>query len=34
MKTNVLLYIAEFFLEWEMFHTEAVKKVKRNIFLQ
>jgi len=34
MKTYVRLwyYLAEFFLEWEMFHTEVVEKIKTYVF--
>jgi hypothetical protein len=28
MKINIYLYIARFFLEWEMFRTKVVKKIK------
>jgi hypothetical protein len=28
MKIYVLLYLAEFFLEWEIFHTKFVEEVK------
>jgi hypothetical protein len=28
MKTYVHLYVAEFFLEWEMFQTEVVEEMK------
>ena len=28
---NLLQYLAEFFLEWEMFHTKVVKNVKTHI---
>ena len=33
MKTDVHLwyYLAEFFLEWEMFHTEVVQKIEKHI---
>jgi hypothetical protein len=26
-------YLAQFFLEWEMFQTNAVEKIKKNTFL-
>jgi hypothetical protein len=31
MKTYVHLYVAEFFLEWEMFQTNVVEKIKAHI---
>jgi hypothetical protein len=32
MKTNMhLWYLAQFFLEWEMFQTEVVEKIKTHI---
>jgi len=34
MQTYVLWYLAEFFVEWEMFQTEVVQKVKRNVFIE
>jgi hypothetical protein len=34
MKTNIYFwsYLAHFFLEWEMFHTNVVHKIKTHIF--
>jgi hypothetical protein len=36
MKTFVYLwqYLTEFFLEWEMFQTKFVDKIKTHIFIQ
>jgi len=36
MQTDVHLwqYIAEFFLEWEMFHTEVLEKMKAQFCVQ
>jgi hypothetical protein len=33
MKTNIILwsYLAQFFLEWEMFQTQVVEKIKTHI---
>jgi hypothetical protein len=33
MKTNInfLSYLAQFFLEWEIFQTQAVEKIKKHI---
>ena len=34
MKTNVQFwYFAELFLEWEMFHTKIVEKIKTHVFM-
>ena len=33
MKAYVHLYLAEFFLEWEMFQTKVVQKIKTHICL-
>jgi hypothetical protein len=30
-KSNEYLYLSEFFLEWEVFQTEAVVKIKKHI---
>jgi hypothetical protein len=32
MKTCVYLYLAEFFLECEVFHTNFVEKIKTHVF--
>ena len=36
MKTfpHLWQYLAKFFLEWEMFHTEVVEKIKTHIYDQ
>jgi hypothetical protein len=34
MKTYVRLYLAELFVEWEMFPTEFVKNMKHTFFVQ
>ena len=33
MKTNILFlsYLAQFFLEWEMFQTKVVEKIKTHV---
>ena len=36
MKTNIQLwlYLDEFFLDWEMFQTKVVEKIKTHIYVQ